>query len=242
MPSSSRRRRRAGAGGASHQEHHMGPRGSADPVEPAPHRIHALQRARRGEHPLRPLRNDRSALLEGSGQGHHHQGGSRCHAACSLQQRLLCYVVFFRSLWLLGSLLKKEDYRTFVDGVGPFFIPLKPGVDLLNQLRATGRYRHFVLSNFHRDYFEELRARYNHTEVCFSLFDGLCVSAWHHHIKPEREIYMMLFREFGLNPRECLFIDDSEVNVRAGEEFGMRGVVCRDHDQLKEDLQRLKLL
>ncbi|KAL6055371.1 hypothetical protein QOT17_016820 [Balamuthia mandrillaris] len=143
---------------------------------------------------------------------------------------------------MLPSHYNKEDYRTFVDGVGPFFIPLKPGVDLLNQLRATGRYRHFVLSNFHRDYFEEIRARYNHTEVCFSLFDGLCVSAWHHHIKPEREIYMMLFREFGLNPRECLFIDDSEVNVRAGEEFGMRGVVCRDHDQLKEDLQRFKLL
>lgn len=58
-------------------------------------------------------------------------------------------------------------------------------------------------------------------------FDGMVVSADVHAVKPEPEIYLELFRRFGLRPEECFFVDDREENVQAGLELGMQGFCFR---------------
>lgn len=58
-------------------------------------------------------------------------------------------------------------------------------------------------------------------------FDGMVVSADVHTVKPEPEIYLELFRRFGLRPEECFFIDDREENVQTGLELGMQGFCFR---------------
>ena len=45
--------------------------------------------------------------------------------------------------------------------------------------------------------------------------------------KPEPEIYRRAAERIGLAPEACVFVDDAEVNVRAAEALGMRGVVYR---------------
>lgn len=56
-------------------------------------------------------------------------------------------------------------------------------------------------------------------------FDGTLVSADVGLIKPQPEIYRLLFDTFGLNPAECCFIDDLPMNVEGAHYVGMPGVV-----------------
>ncbi len=59
----------------------------------------------------------------------------------------------------------------------------------------------------------------------FKLLDGYVVSSEEHHIKPNPEIYNILFQRFGLIPGECVFADDKAENILAGEKLGMPGIV-----------------
>lgn len=74
-------------------------------------------------------------------------------------------------------------------------------------------------------------------------FDGMVVSADVHAVKPEPEIYLELFRRFGLRPEECFFIDDRPENVHAGLELGMGGFCFRqDMDELRAALGQAGVL
>ena len=100
--------------------------------------------------------------------------------------------------------------------------PLVPieGVDaLLHELKANG-YTLYVLSNASRalhEYFPRLPGS--------DVFSGLIVSADWGILKPDRELYRILFREYGLDPAECYFIDDFALNVEAALTLGMQGSV-----------------
>ena len=43
--------------------------------------------------------------------------------------------------------------------------------------------------------------------------------------KPDIRIYEILLEKYSLIPEECLFIDDLEINVKAAEGSGMKGLV-----------------
>ena len=49
-------------------------------------------------------------------------------------------------------------------------------------------------------------------------------------LKPDSEIYIRLLEKFGLKAEECLFIDDSEANIRAAEALGFYGLVFDKRD------------
>ena len=53
-------------------------------------------------------------------------------------------------------------------------------------------------------------------------------------IKPQREIYELLLDTYGLQAEECLFIDDSPLNVEGAYCVGIQGIVFDD------DLGRLR--
>lgn len=67
-------------------------------------------------------------------------------------------------------------------------------------------------------------------------FDGLVVSGREKMIKPDPAIYTLLCRRYGLNPAQCLFIDDLEVNVAAAKSVGMHGHVFTDPASLAHTL------
>ena len=54
-------------------------------------------------------------------------------------------------------------------------------------------------------------------------------------IKPEPEIFQALFERFGLNPKECVFLDDLPANILGAKQMGMEGIVFMNlEDALKE--------
>lgn len=115
----------------------------------------------------------------------------------------------------------------------PEILPMEGMADLIAELKAAG-YGIYLLSNaFTRQH--EYWPRVPGSEY----FDDTFISADVKLVKPQREIYEMALKKFGVNAEECVFIDDLPANIEMGENCGIRGVVFHgDTDILREDLRR----
>ena len=71
------------------------------------------------------------------------------------------------------------------------------------------------------------------------LFELIVDSGFEGVRKPEPEIYERTLRRLGLDAADCAFVDDLEVNVRAANELGLRGVHFRSTEQTVADLDAL---
>ena len=58
-------------------------------------------------------------------------------------------------------------------------------------------------------------------------------------LKPNAEIYEILLRRFNIKPEESVFIDDNVNNIKGGENVGIQGVIFKDAEQLRTDLEKL---
>ena len=70
----------------------------------------------------------------------------------------------------------------------------------------------------------------------FKLLDGWVISSEEHIIKPDKRIYKRICDKFHLNPKECVFTDDREENIKAAEKYGMYGIVFTDSKQYEDKL------
>lgn len=105
-------------------------------------------------------------------------------------------------------------------------------------LKARG-YRLYLLSNASKRVFEECWTRIKFNEF----IDGQVISAIVKMTKPNKEIYKYLLNEYQLNPKECVFIDDSEINVEAAISCKIEGIVHDgDINTLKNSLETILTL
>ena len=91
-------------------------------------------------------------------------------------------------------------------------------VEIASRLKRNG-FRLYYLSNIPPDILEILKAR-----SFWRLFDGGVASCDVHLLKPQPEIYQTLLDRYELDPKECIFIDDSPVNVKAAYELGITSI------------------
>ncbi|MGI5948058.1 MAG: HAD family hydrolase [Lachnospiraceae bacterium] len=72
-------------------------------------------------------------------------------------------------------------------------------------------------------------------------FDGILFSAEEKCVKPQKEIYHRLFEKFSLNPDQCFFIDDLDLNIQGAKACGMDGYCFADGDveKLKKVLETM---
>ena len=71
------------------------------------------------------------------------------------------------------------------------------------------------------------------------MFDAIVISGEVGMRKPDREIFDHVLRLLGVEPRQTVFVDDLEHNVRAAEEFGLVGVHHTSYDTTAGELERL---
>ena len=98
-------------------------------------------------------------------------------------------------------------------------LPVEGMADLVRELKGLG-YGIYLLSNAKADlpqYFGLIPGS--------ECFDGRVVSADWKLLKPQPEIYWTLFREYGLKPEECFFIDDLNINIEGAWHVGMGGTI-----------------
>jgi 2-haloacid dehalogenase len=109
-------------------------------------------------------------------------------------------------------------------------------VEILEGLRAAG-VPLYAITNFSAEKFAEAQARF----AFLNGFRDVVVSAAERLLKPDPAIYRVLLDRNGLDAGRCLFIDDSEKNVRAAECVGMRAHHFRDAATLAAELRALGL-
>ncbi len=76
----------------------------------------------------------------------------------------------------------------------------------------------------------------------FSFLEGSVISKDVHLLKPDREIYDFFLHKFNLDANDCIFIDDKSANIEGAKVVGMKGVVFKNVEQLKKELEEKILI
>jgi putative hydrolase of the HAD superfamily len=116
-------------------------------------------------------------------------------------------------------------------------LPIDGTVKLLERLKQKN-YKIILLSNFHLKAFEIIYERYSF----FKLADEMIISAKVNLLKPHKEIYKHMLKNLDLKAEECLFIDDTFVNIEGAEKLHINGIQFEDPEQLEKELKNLNLL
>lgn len=101
-----------------------------------------------------------------------------------------------------------------------------------NELKP--RYRIGLMSNANYDVTREL-----FTPEQAGLIDASVMSFESRMVKPDERMYMLMAERLGVEPAECIFVDDQERYCTVAEYLGMRGIVYQDFMQLKSELIKL---
>jgi putative hydrolase of the HAD superfamily len=107
--------------------------------------------------------------------------------------------------------------------------PNRPMIDLMRELRGRG-VRMALLTNNVREWEPQWRAKLPEID---EIFEVVVDSAFVGMRKPDPEIYVLTLERLGgdIEPSECLFVDDVDVNCETARSLGMHAVHYRDADQ-----------
>ncbi len=106
----------------------------------------------------------------------------------------------------------------------------KRKIDLLEKLGET--YKLFLLSNTNiihtRQFMNELNA--------YKDFKSLFIDVWFSYEKgkrkPEKEFYLNLLNQYHLEAKECLFIDDLDINIEAAQQLGIQTQYLKEGESI----------
>jgi epoxide hydrolase-like predicted phosphatase len=169
----------------------------------------------------------------GAGAGADGDGGRRANPVHALE-RGECSVEQFELL-LASSLREIDGKEVAATGLlTRMFAASSPDPDmyqLIKSLRGAG-FSTALLSNSwgYGDY---------PREDFPGLFDAVVISGEVGMRKPEPEIFRHAAALLGLEPRECVFIDDVAANVEAAQACGMTGVRHEDRETTAATLEQL---
>lgn len=110
--------------------------------------------------------------------------------------------------------------------------------DILAELKEVG-IPLYAITNFSTEKFTEAQTRFPFLTTSFL---DIVVSGEEKLIKPDPQIYKVLFERNGLDAKTCLFIDDSFKNVEGAREVGMTAHHFSHADGLRKELIDLGLL
>lgn len=110
-------------------------------------------------------------------------------------------------------------------------------VEIVTRLKQAG-VPLYAITNWNQHKFHETRRRF----PFFEAFSGIVVSGEERLLKPAPEIFHLLFRRYGLEASDCIFIDDSLHNVEGARAVGMGAHHFKSPEDLAETLRELGLL
>ena len=125
--------------------------------------------------------------------------------------------------------LESEIRRFFDEDWMELYTPFEGALAFYNEVFERG-YDIYILTNFSKDGYEFISNKFDF----FKKAKGSVVSSHIKMAKPNPEIYKYLLEKYSLNPDECIFIDDSAVNIKTANELGIHGIVYTDCDSLRK--------
>ncbi len=138
---------------------------------------------------------------------------------------------------------KHPDWKEYIEAFYGRWIemlggPIHETVDIFKELKDTGKYKTYALTNWSGELFPIALERYDFLHW----FDGRVVSGDEKMRKPFPEFYKLLLNRYDLQPDESLFIDDNLRNVQAAESLGIPTIHFQSPSQLKTELEKQHIL
>ena len=130
----------------------------------------------------------------------------------------------------------EPEIRLFFKDMHELVVEYPDACEWIESLKSRGL-KIYLLSNYSKENFE--MAEKDGLFKFLKLADGRVVSYQVRMLKPDPAIYNLLFEKYGLDPKECVFLDDSPRNVEAAEKLGMRGVLVDDREWARAELEVL---
>jgi putative hydrolase of the HAD superfamily len=106
--------------------------------------------------------------------------------------------------------------------------------DFIKHLKAAG-YKVYLLSNYGETNFQYAKEHFNFLKYV----DGGVISYEVKHIKPEQEIYECLINKYNINPKEAVFLDDSQANLEGARKFGFATIHVQEFSKALHELKAL---
>lgn len=149
----------------------------------------------------------------------------------------------------VGKITEDEFWRGFLGTAGAKIIDVehakrlwrkyqRPIANMLNLLaRLKQRYRLAALTTISKEWLDYKRGKYGLDDY----FDIIVSSGYSGLAKPDPKIYDLLIQKLGVNPEDCLFIDDSEGHLPPAEKIGMETILFTKQENLEKELRKLGL-
>jgi len=129
------------------------------------------------------------------------------------------------------SMSKSEFIKAYTD----IFTPIKTSFELIRKLRP--RYKLALLSDTSEWDFE-----YGIRPVeVFDLFDAVTLSFEVGALKPDKKIFYDVLAKLGVEPEECIYVDDIEEYVRVARRIGIHAIHYTSHADLCHSLRKLNV-
>ncbi len=110
-------------------------------------------------------------------------------------------------------------------------------VEILRELKTRGE-PIYALTNWSGETFPIALQRYDFLQW----FEGTLVSGDEKMAKPDPAIFHLLLNRYGLQAQDCLFIDDSKINIEAAIKIGFDTHHFTSANQLRQYLTQGNLL
>lgn len=128
----------------------------------------------------------------------------------------------------------EKELRESLSDISGMLVRYDYAIPWIKALKESG-YQVLVLSNFSH------KAVVECAEVLDFLpfTDGGILSYKEHMIKPQPEIYELLISRYSLVPEDCVFMDDTLINVEGARKAGIHAIHFRNKEQAEKELHGL---
>lgn len=114
-----------------------------------------------------------------------------------------------------------------------------PGMVAIVEALDAARVPIYGITNFSHEFWPPFRAR---ESALFDRFRDIVVSGDERLVKPDRAIYALALKRFGLAGPDAVFVDDSLPNVEAARAMGIHAVHFTDAAAFRAELETVGLL
>lgn len=113
-----------------------------------------------------------------------------------------------------------DDAADLIDGMFRGMKPSEPMVAAVRAARASGIRTGLVSNSWSTSHYDRA--------LLAELFDAVVISAEVGLHKPQPEIYLLASKRLGVEPEQCVFIDDLRENCAGAEAVGMTAILHRE--------------
>jgi len=131
----------------------------------------------------------------------------------------------------------EKTVEKLINAIPDVLLPIDETLDIIKELKGKG-HKLYVLSNMSLRAADEIEKKYNF----WDLFDGIMFSSRVKMIKPDNEIFLHILEKYNLNVNDSVFIDDTEINVKAAQNLGFKTVHFKTPSQCEQELKKLNCL